>query len=1062
MKGIVEINKVYRDGTKELICRDNNILTDGLGVTLGNIFTDTGDVGLKNHLVGYFQVGTGRLDPAGQDISKAKYISTLHNPVTNEDAYGKDAELKVEQRNMVQYHPVNFSPSYQESWVDSTFVELSDSNTTKTTDGIVNYRFTLTENMLNNLDSDISEFGLFIRDANSNIRNDQPLLIAYKNFANGEGISKNKEFAITIDWKLQFITDSLSSGQNSTTTTKPNVVFIMLDDVGVDHLGLYDDINPIDLTNAANPNARPVSEVEDSTNGKNIYPYMPTLSAIAAAGMKMYNVRTQPACSPTRAVLLTGKYNCSNKNIGGTGKGYWGPGFGMVAETNAKRRGGLRGLNEQYRFLNIDGELENLNNQVTGADAVNSTIASQDLLGDHCREKLGYKSAMFGKWHLGFWSDTTIYCEPLANGGEHTVKGTGWEHLHLRGKWDHYFATFTNLNSNPIPGVNPNSGLFSDSAAWPNYDASTFNIGGKTMGFVNYFVSEMVPAATEDDIPTYVHHTISDTDYVTFSQSASGEPWAQGAASSYCTNYILSAASAYYNQAEEPFFMYISPNVPHTPYTYPPSGGVYTDFYNEYNKHVILQNAQAAKLSHTVSQTSSNWITANAMLENFDFQLSAFLQGLNATKKANTIFIVTSDNGAVGPDIGRRAAYASSIGLGSAGPTLVGGDYTGSGGLGATYDKMLNLGAYCSGLGSGGATVGDTSGARRGGESDSANQFKASLYDRAMLVPMVVSGVGVQAGVSTSALIDINDILATITDMAGADPTQQPEVPPDSISFYDILTGKTDASSHARQYSYGEVFFPIGNSVGALEDWGPYSGFIGCGDEQVEGVTSENPDPRIPRRRRQAFTVRFDPSSFSGKLPGQYLTTLNYLKDNGDINDTQYELIREKVDTGQIPDVSGGLWKILRPSSGKISGVGADFDRSDFPDPEDDGDLTPFTIGKGAMYEELYHLQSLNFSGVDLYELNDYLREYDKGVRKNHLASSLIVSAVKLPEAGGGINSGAANGGALDNTVHYWNLARIFDAAHRCLIAWNSGRYTPEQTMSFLTDAMANDEDETP
>ena len=114
------------------------------------------------------------------------------------------------------------------------------------------------------------------------------------------------------------------------------------------------------------------------------------------------------------------------------------------------------------------------------------------------------------------------------------------------------------------------------------------------------------------------------------------------------------------------------------------------------------------------------------------------------------------------------------------------------------------------------------------------------------------------------------------------------------------------------------------------------------------------------------------------------------------------------------------------------------------------------------MYEELYHLQSLNFSGVDLYELNDYLREYDKGVRKNHLASSLIVSAVKLPEAGGGINSGAANGGALDNTVHYWNLARIFDAAHRCLIAWNSGRYTPEQTMSFLTDAMANDEDETP
>jgi hypothetical protein len=133
---------------------------------------------------------------------------------------------------------------------------------------------------------------------------------------------------------------------------------------------------------------------------------------------------------------------------------------------------------------------------------------------------------------------------------------------------------------------------------------------------------------------------------------------------------------------------------------------------------------------------------------------------------------------------------------------------------------MLNLGAYASGLGSGGAYVGDTSGARRGGESDSANQFKASLYDRAMLVPMVVSGVGVQAGVSTSALIDMNDILATITDIAGKNPSENPEVPADSISFYDVLTGKTDASSHARQYSYGEVFFPIGNSTGNLANGG--------------------------------------------------------------------------------------------------------------------------------------------------------------------------------------------------------------------------------------------------
>jgi hypothetical protein len=360
-------------------------------------------------------------------------------------------------------------------------------------------------------------------------------------------------------------------------------------------------------------------------------------------------------------------------------------------------------------------------------------------------------------------------------------------------------------------------------------------------------------------------------------------------------------------------------------------------------------------------------------------------------------------------------------------------------------------------LGSGGAYVGDTSGARRGGESDSANQFKASLYDRAMLVPMVVSGVGVQAGVSTSALIDMNDILATITDIAGKNPSENPEVPADSISFYDVLTGKTDASSHARQYSYGEVFFPIGNSTGNLANWGPYSGFVNCGEEEVAGSTSDNPEPTIPRRRRQALTIRMKPEQFSGKIPSTYTQTINYLVDSDGTIDAGE--ITANVNQS-IPDVSAGVWKIIRPSSGRISGVGADFDRDDFPDPDDSSDTTPFTQGKGAWFEELYHLQSLNFSGVDLYELNDYLREYNKGVRANHLASSLIVSAIKLPAAQGGINNGAANGGVLDNTVHYWNLARIFDAAHKSMIAWNSGRYTPEQAMAFLPDAMGSDQDD--
>ena len=56
-------------------------------------------------------------------------------------------------------------------------------------------------------------------------------------------------------------------------------------------------------------------------------------------------------------------------------------------------------------------------------------------------------------------------------------------------------------------------------------------------------------------------------------------------------------------------------------------------------------------------------------------------------------------------------------------------------------------------------------------------------------------------GRSTSALVDLVDVLATVVDIGGGD---LGNVPSDSISFYGVLTGEVNASSHARQYSFGE------------------------------------------------------------------------------------------------------------------------------------------------------------------------------------------------------------------------------------------------------------------
>ena len=67
-------------------------------------------------------------------------------------------------------------------------------------------------------------------------------------------------------------------------STKPNILFIMVDDLGKDWISSYG--------------------AEDITT--------PNIDALAAGGMKFHNAYSMPACSPSRVTLLTGKYPWRN------------------------------------------------------------------------------------------------------------------------------------------------------------------------------------------------------------------------------------------------------------------------------------------------------------------------------------------------------------------------------------------------------------------------------------------------------------------------------------------------------------------------------------------------------------------------------------------------------------------------------------------------------------------------------------------------------------------------------------------------------------------------------
>ena len=64
---------------------------------------------------------------------------------------------------------------------------------------------------------------------------------------------------------------------------RPNIVFVMLDDVGIDQMELFG-------------------------NGGFDPPSLPNIDKLAESGMTFSNVWAMPECSPTRAAFFTGRY----------------------------------------------------------------------------------------------------------------------------------------------------------------------------------------------------------------------------------------------------------------------------------------------------------------------------------------------------------------------------------------------------------------------------------------------------------------------------------------------------------------------------------------------------------------------------------------------------------------------------------------------------------------------------------------------------------------------------------------------------------------------------------
>lgn len=145
-------------------------------------------------------------------------------------------------------------------------------------------------------------------------------------------------FAVFLDKRSHSAEFGPLSGGAEIGVKRPNIVFIMADDLGYTDLGCY---------------------------GSKYYE-TPNIDKLASQGMRLTNYHQCQNCTPTRAALMSGQYG---------------------ARTGVYTVGGIDRFNWQKRPLRP-------------VDNVTQLPLDRDIIAKQLG-KVGYKTGMFGKWHIG-------------------------------------------------------------------------------------------------------------------------------------------------------------------------------------------------------------------------------------------------------------------------------------------------------------------------------------------------------------------------------------------------------------------------------------------------------------------------------------------------------------------------------------------------------------------------------------------------------------------------------------------------------------------------------------
>jgi len=199
-----------------------------------------------------------------------------------------------------------------------------------------------------------------------------------------------KQIDSTTFSKLEQLPDTTVTNQKQ----RPNVLLVLMDDVGVDYLQQY--------------NSFQVSHLGYATGAGSWGPVTTGFATVKSEGVIFNSAFAAPVCSPTRAMLLTGRYPSRT-------------GIGTVVRQD---------------MVSVDDKCREF------ADA---SFSAEPCMPEFVKPK-GYRTMLCGKWHLNLATEAMDPDEILTEHG--TI---GWDGPLLVGGFDVYEGLFRNPNKLPYP-----------------------------------------------------------------------------------------------------------------------------------------------------------------------------------------------------------------------------------------------------------------------------------------------------------------------------------------------------------------------------------------------------------------------------------------------------------------------------------------------------------------------------------------------------------------------------------------------------------------------------------